>query len=360
LSDPAYHKLAKVLDTLPNGFPATEDGLEMRLLEHIFAPDEADLVCDLRLHFETAAQIAERTGRPLEGLEEKLTSMWKEKGQVQGAVFAGTRIFRLMPWAIGIYEAQLGRMDREMAELCNEYNNHFIPKFVSHEPRLMRTIPVDEEIAPAQRALPYDQVSGIVEAGQAFLLNECICKKEERLLGRGCSHPLEVCLAIAPVPGIFDESPTGRTISKKEAYAVLKTAEEAGLVHLTGNVANGHYFICNCCGCCCGVLKGMTKFGMTGVVNSDFYSEIDEGECITCGICAENVCQVEAISEHEGTFRVDRVRCLGCGNCISLCPTDAIALRHKPPADRLPPPADNDAWLEARGRQRGVDFSKYR
>ena len=122
-----------------------------RVLERIFAPDEADLVCDLRLHFETAAQIAERTGRPLQGLEKKLTSMWKEKGQLQGAVFGGTRIFRLLPWAIGIYEAQVGHMDRELAELCNQYNNHFIPKFVSHEPQLMRTIPVGQEVAPDGR-----------------------------------------------------------------------------------------------------------------------------------------------------------------------------------------------------------------
>jgi hypothetical protein len=75
MSDDSYRKLAKVLDTLPNGFPPTESGLEIRLLEKIFEPEEADLVCDLRLTFETPEQIAERTGRPLEGLKEMLLSM---------------------------------------------------------------------------------------------------------------------------------------------------------------------------------------------------------------------------------------------------------------------------------------------
>ena len=65
MSDESYRKLAKVLDTLPNGFPATESGLEIRLLEKIFEPEEAELFCDLRLTFETPEQIAERTGRPL-------------------------------------------------------------------------------------------------------------------------------------------------------------------------------------------------------------------------------------------------------------------------------------------------------
>ena len=69
MSDQMYHNLAKVLDTLPNGFPATESGVEIKLLKRIFKPEEADLFCDLRLSFETAEQIAERTGRPLEGLE---------------------------------------------------------------------------------------------------------------------------------------------------------------------------------------------------------------------------------------------------------------------------------------------------
>jgi NAD-dependent dihydropyrimidine dehydrogenase PreA subunit len=360
MSDDAYRELAGVLDTLPNGFPSTEDGLEIRLLKRVFEPDEAELFCDLKLTFETAEQVAQRTGRPLEGLEEKLTSMWKEKGQIHSVKLGSTRVFRMIPWAIGIYEAQLPRMDRDLAQLCNEYNNHFIPRFASQQPQLMRTIPVDQEVAPTQRALAYDQVSGVIEGGQAFLLNDCICKKAEQLLGHGCDHPLEVCLAVAPIPGIFDDAPSGRPISKEEAYAVLETAEDAGLVHLTSNVANGHYFICNCCGCCCGVLKGITKHGLEGVVNSDFYSEIDAEPCTGCGICVENVCQVDAISEQEDIYRIDRARCLGCGNCISLCPADAIRLLRKRPEDQLPPPADQDAWLEARAHLRGVDYSAFR
>jgi len=60
-------KLAKVLDTLPNGFPATASGIEIKLLKKVFTAEQADLFCDLRLSFETALDIAQRTGRPLEG-----------------------------------------------------------------------------------------------------------------------------------------------------------------------------------------------------------------------------------------------------------------------------------------------------
>ena len=360
MSDGVYRRLAQVLDTLPNGFQATEDGLEIRLLKRIFDPDEAELFCDLKLSFETAEQIAERTGRPLEGLEEKLTCMSNEKGQIQSLKLGAMRVFKMLPWAIGIYEAQLARMDRELAQLCNDYMKHFIPAFVPAGPQLMRTIPIGEQVAAAQEALPYDKVSGIIEAGQSFLVNDCICKKEEHLLDNGCDHPLEVCLAVAPIPGIFDDAPSGRAISKQEAYAVLEEAEDAGLVHLTSNVTSGHYFICNCCGCCCAVLKGITKHGLTNVVNSDFYSEIEVEPCTGCGICAENVCQVDAISEEGEAYRVDGALCLGCGNCVDLCPTEAIQLRRKRPEDRQAPPADHDAWMDARARIRGVDYSQYR
>ena len=48
MSDEVYRKLAKVLDTFPNGFPATESRIEIKLLKKIFRPEEADLFCDLR------------------------------------------------------------------------------------------------------------------------------------------------------------------------------------------------------------------------------------------------------------------------------------------------------------------------
>ncbi len=56
-NDP-YRRLVEVLDILPNGFPATENGLEITLLKKIFEPDEAGLFCRLKLRFETPEQIA--------------------------------------------------------------------------------------------------------------------------------------------------------------------------------------------------------------------------------------------------------------------------------------------------------------
>jgi electron transport complex protein RnfB len=362
MNDEVYRKLAKVLDTLPNGFPATESGLEIKLLKKIFTPEQADLFCDLRLTFETAEQIAERTGRPLEGLEEILTTMW-ERGGVFGVNFGGVKMFKMVPWAFGIYEFQLPHMDRELAEMCEEYMKVFGQEFFENTPQLMQVIPIEKEIQATHEALTYEKVSSVIENGQSFMVNECICKKEQGLLDNPCEKPLEVCLAIAPVPGVFDNNPLGgRAISKEEAYEVLRKSEEAGLVHLTWNVESGHFFICNCCGCCCGVLRGINDLGIAAstVVNSYYYAEIDPDECVACGTCADERCQVNAIEEGEEAYRVIREKCIGCGLCVTTCPSEAIRLVRKPPEEVVPPPKDEDAWFEERGRQRGVDFSGYK
>ncbi|MGD0278777.1 MAG: 4Fe-4S binding protein [Smithella sp.] len=361
MADEIYHKLAKVLDTLPNGFPATESGVEIEILKRIFTPEQAGLFCDMRLTFETAEQIAERTGRPLAGLEEQLKNMGKD-GQLFCIKFGDIMVFRMLPWVFGIFEFQLGRMNKEFAEICEEYGPVFRQQFFSETPPLMRTVPVEKEISGEQEVLSYEKVSNIIEENQSFLVNDCICKKENELLGHPCDRPIQVCLAIAPVPGVFDKYPIGKVLTKQEAHDLMKKTEEWGLVHLTYNIQGGNFYICNCCKCCCGVLGAINKLGIPAsvVINSSYYAEIDPEKCIQCGKCIDERCQVEAIEEGEDASRIIRERCIGCGLCVSTCPGEAIRLARKEPDQIAVPPVNEDAWFEARGRMRGVDFSRYK
>lgn len=360
MSDEIYHKLAKVLDALPNGFPSTESGVEIKILKRIFKPDDIELFCDLKLTFETPEQIASRTGRPIEGLEEKLTSMW-ERGQIWGMKLGPMKLFRIAPWALGIYEFQLPHMDRELAAMCEEYGGVFGRQFFDKKPQLMQVIPIEREIPGKHESLTYEKVSSLIENGQSFLLNDCICKKGKALLDHRCEKPMEVCLAIAPVPGAFDSPRSGHVISKTEAYDVLKKSEEAGMVHLTWNVESGQFFICNCCGCCCGVLRSINDHGIPAskVVNSYYYAEIDPDKCEVCGTCLNERCQVNAIEAGEDANRVIREKCIGCGLCVSTCPSEAIQLIRKQSADLVLPPKDEMTWYEERARQRGVDIRDF-
>lgn len=361
MSEESYQDLAKVLDTLPNGFPSTESGVEIQLLKKIFRPRDAELFCDLRLNFETAEQISERTGRPLDGLEGHLIEMW-QRGQVFGADIGGTKIFKMVPWAFGIYEFQLPHLDHEMAQMCAEYMQVWGDQFFRIKPQLMQVVPIEKEIAGLQTALPYEQVSNIIENSQSFAVFDCICKKEKHLLDDGCDKPLEVCTGYAPIPGVFDESPVHRAISKEEAYTVLNKAEEAGLVHLTWNMESGHFYICNCCGCCCHVLTSINKLGIDAseVINSNYYAVIDTEECIACNLCADERCQVGAIEMGDDANHIIRDKCIGCGLCISTCPTESIKLIRKNPEDIIAPPKDQMEWFEKRADVVGVDISKYK
>ena len=44
-----YQNLAKYLDRLPGGFPATESGVEIRILKHLFSPEEVELTVCLNM-----------------------------------------------------------------------------------------------------------------------------------------------------------------------------------------------------------------------------------------------------------------------------------------------------------------------
>jgi Fe-S-cluster-containing hydrogenase component 2 len=234
------------------------------------------------------------------------------------------------------------------------------PQLLGLQPHIMQTIPIEQQIPATHQALPYQQVSSIVEKGAGFRVNECICKKERGIMDSPCKKPHEVCLAISPVAEAEFLLDWGRAISKEQAYQMLREAEEAGLVHLTSNVESGHMFICNCCGCCCGVLRTMNEFDLTNVVNSHFYAEIEAAECNNCGVCLDERCQVKAIQETDETYRVIKERCIGCGLCVTTCPTDAIRLVPKPQAEIIVPPENAIVWNEKRARERGTDYSAYK
>jgi len=44
MADEIYRKVARVLDTLPNGFPATQSGVEIKLLKKVFTPNRQSFI----------------------------------------------------------------------------------------------------------------------------------------------------------------------------------------------------------------------------------------------------------------------------------------------------------------------------
>ena len=84
MSQTAYERLADALDGLPNGFPRTSSGVEIRLLEKIFSPDEARLASHLTGQMEPVDAIARRAGMPARDAGRELVALTK-----RGIIWSG-------------------------------------------------------------------------------------------------------------------------------------------------------------------------------------------------------------------------------------------------------------------------------
>ena len=199
--------------------------------------------------------------------------------------------------------------------------------------------------------LPYDDVRAILGKASSFRVETCVCRQQQdELDARRCDFPLESCLWFSSA----ESGAEAGGISHEEALAVLDEAERVGLVHTVSNVASGIGYVCNCCGCCCGILRGITDWGISdSVAYANYYAVIEPEFCASCGTCIER-CQVGAISEGDGFSVVDRSRCIGCGLCVTGCPNDVARLERKPEAEIVHPPKDFAEWEHQRLRNRDV------
>src|SRR5512141_2774065 len=118
--DIQYKRLAERLNALPNGFPPTDDGRELKLLAKIFTPEQAELAAQLLPTLETVEEVAARTGGNVAELRDQLKGM-SRSGLIEAGRKDGKLGFKLMPFVVGIYEAQIAKMDEELARLFEDY-----------------------------------------------------------------------------------------------------------------------------------------------------------------------------------------------------------------------------------------------
>ncbi|MEW5941031.1 MAG: 4Fe-4S binding protein [Chloroflexota bacterium] len=349
----AYKKLAERLNALPNGFPPTQDGRELKLLAKLFTSEEAELAAQLTPTLETVEAIAARTGRDPAGLRDQLKAM-SRRGLVAAGKKEGALGFRLMPFVVGIYEEQVGTMDKELARLFEDYFQNGFGEILSVQPQVHRVIPVNETVRNPMEVRPFESAAEIVNAMQSWGVQACICRKQKALLGEGCDHPVDICMVFHPRPNAFEGHPVIRALSRDEAMGTLRRAAEAGLVHSVSNSAEGVYYICNCCTCSCGILRGMAELGIANVVaSSAFVNRVDEMLCNGCEDCIAS-CQFDALAM-EGMFAtVNSVRCVGCGVCVIACSTDALGLVRRPEEEVKPIPQTHAEWGLQRAMERNL------
>jgi len=351
-----YKQLAERLDQLPQGYPATDSGVELKILQKIFTSEDAEMALKLKCLPETADAIADRLGEAVEDTRTTLDKM-AEKGQIESETHKGQQVYMLAPFVVGIYEYQVYRLDRELVELFEEYFPVLSKSLGGYEPAIARTIPINTNLKQDSQIQPYENLTQMLESAKSFNVIDCVCRKERAIMGKPCDHSLEVCLNFSQEKGVYDYFLRGgRIISKAEAFKVIAQAEAEGLIHnVFYNTKEGHGTVCNCCSCCCEVIRAAKEYGaIHTLAKSNYLALIDSDECTACGVCADERCQMDAISVEDDIYQVMNTLCIGCGVCTISCPADAIKLIPRPEAEQDIPPDDFVDWSIKRAENRGI------
>ncbi|MCI2111118.1 MAG: FAD-dependent oxidoreductase [Bacilli bacterium] len=209
----------------------------------------------------------------------------------------------------GILEAMVGNVELVekypiIAESFSEYTIRRIIPLTGNLPvghGVMRVIPVESAIKDNPKHTVGEEVSHYVESATDICVSNCSCRVTRRLQGEGCGHlEKDMCLQFNEAARDFIKTGRGRRISKEECYAIIKKAEDNGLMHEYPNIdgeAKTHA-ICNCCGCSCFSLRTGEYFHTNTLVRSNYCSIVDPDKCVACGECVE-VCPMNALRMGE-------------------------------------------------------------
>lgn len=347
-----YQALAAHLDSFPQGFPATKSGKELALLAYLFTPEEAQLALAMSLAYQPLREITSKAGLSASISQEMVKNM-ASKGLVNLRLGPDGPEVNLPPFIVGFYENQVFRMDEKLAQLFEDYYQDALQALLIMQPQFHRVIPVNSPINTDVEILPEEDVTSIVSQKKAWAVLDCICRKQQALLGHACEHPVHVCLAMSDTPGAFDRVEVMDALDLTSALRVLDMAAKSGLVHTVSNRKSDISYVCSCCTCSCGLLRGIADLHMANIVaRSAYYAIVDEEICIGCGDCAEK-CQFTAI-HMEQIAVINRNACAGCGVCVRVCPQGAITLLQRPPEEVKTIPENEDKWLSQRNEFRNL------
>ena len=290
---------------------------EYRILDPIVTDDMCRVMMHLRLETDRpVGEVAKRCKESEAFVQEQLDKL-VAAGIVRSRKADGVDCYYYPIWVPGIMEGILSNREQcdrypDLGYCFEEYTRRRIdmvaPVFNSGKTGMffMRVMPVMSAIENNSRTASYDEISTLIENATAISVGPCSCRRARRLMGEGCGHLEEdMCMYLNDNAITYSKTGAHRLISKEEAYEVLRRAEDNGLVHEINQTPGFEESsaICNCCGCSCFALRVAEMFRAKNAIRSNFAAKIDKEKCVACGQCVEN-CQTNAIK-------------LGQKNCIN-------------------------------------------
>jgi len=351
-----YRDLQKRLDKYSVGFPATESGIEIKILKAMFSEDDAALFLTLTPMLEPPEAVAQRIGKPVDETAARLKNM-ADRGLLFCLKKEDSIKYGAIPFVHGLFEFQVKRLDKEFARLVEEYfDAEFSRAMAGNAGGFLRTIPVQESVDVAQHVAAYDDAVELLKKQKLIVVTDCICRKLRQTVNKGCGKLLEACFMFGSMAQYYLDHDMGRQIDVDEAVRILNEAQTAGLVNQPATAQNPGG-MCNCCGDCCGVLKSLNACDKpANLVFSNYFAAVDADACIGCEACMDR-CQMGAITmSADDQAQINQDRCIGCGLCVSTCPSDAIRLVMKPQSEQKIPPVSSMEQMMNMAMKRGIQF----
>ncbi len=349
-----YKRLAERFDKTSFGIPRWL-GIERILLKRLFSEVDAQTFLGMEpARWYTPVQFCEFNGGAVEVAAEKLESMAK-RALLYRRHRDGVTEYRHPAFAFGFmeFQAENPKFPYFIWSLMSflsggaKLTNKFMPFY--------RTIPIRSELVNGSKVLPYDDLDALLDRHTRFAIARCMCR-ENLSDPEKCKHPRGTCTMTDDMADFFVENGMGRSATREEVAAMLRSGEKDGRIIQVTNSQNAEN-ICSCCKCACGLFQ-LLKLGGPGVKQwSNHHVVHDDSLCTLCGDCISR-CNVSAISKKDGKLVTDLERCLGCGLCAAACPRKARSLARKPDAQLYEPPVTMEAAQEKWASMRMADQRK--
>ena len=330
-----YRLLQERLDRNVTG--ALDSPAMRRILRLLFTPEDARIARQLPQVISLTG-LARKLECEVEWLDLQITSM-AERGLVLDFERKEKRYVLAAPVVIGFFEFTFmrERPDAPMEEYAEAFEDlfddeTFVRSIFAGSTQIGRSFVREEAIS--SEILDWEKATHVVESATSVAVSLCPCRIDAGLRGEGCEAPVRTCLTFGSAGDNLVRSGLAESISNEEALVILNEAKAAGLAQTGDNVKEQISYLCNCCGCCCGMMRSIKKYEIyDGISPSNFLATIDESECRGCTKCA-TACPVDAITivptEGKGLRKnwalVDADRCLGCGVCDDVCRWDAHSM----------------------------------
>ena len=332
-----YYNLGNKIDSLP--FRINKNEALFNILKELYTPEEAEFVVKMPYSLSTTGQIEKATRLDKTLVYSNLESLGK-KGLVMDLWINEQYYYMPSPIAVGFFEFTMMRMKdnpdaKKWANLFYEYMNNketYSVNFGKGEQiSPMRVLPHEETIDQPDytEVLDYEKAVSIVESAGKYAVGLCSCRHEKLHTGeKKCDVPIENCISFGKSADFLVRHNFAKDVSKSEILESLAQSKEMGLVFSCDNVQNNVGFICQCCGCCCNMLSGISKFGYPNtIVTSSFIANVKKETCEGCGKCAKAcpIMAIEMMPSENGSMnkkkvpRINEDICIGCGVCSMKC-----------------------------------------